>query len=90
MCTTNAKLRITKEKVEQIKLDKKSWIPYEYENHPFRDEDDLLKKTGLLILEKQNGLQDSLLGVMAKTYKAVSADSTKKQGNPIYLNKELH
>ena len=56
MCTANAKLKITKEKVEQIKLDKKSWIPYEYENHPFRDEDDLIKKTGLLILEKQNGL----------------------------------
>ena len=47
----NGKYQISKERAEQIKREAKSWVPYTFEDHPFRNEDDLLKRTGLLVLD---------------------------------------
>ena len=48
----NGKYKVSKERIEQIKREAK-WVPYSYEEHPFKDEDDLLKRTGLLALENE-------------------------------------
>jgi hypothetical protein len=54
----NGKYQITKERAEQIKKEANGWIPYSYENHPFKFEDDLTKRTGLLFLENQPEVQN--------------------------------
>ena len=48
----NGKYKVSKERIEQIKREAK-WVPYSFEEHPFKDEDDLLKRTGLLTLENE-------------------------------------
>ena len=41
--------KVSQEYIEEIKSKATTWTPYEYEEHPFKNEGDLLKRTGLII-----------------------------------------
>lgn len=95
------KLRITKERADQIRKEAKTWVPYDYENHPFRDVDDVSKMTGLIIDEGNNSgghspthLMGKLLSALKTAVKPLSKFSqlshSLKAGNPIYKDHARH
>jgi hypothetical protein len=45
-------LKITEELIEAVKRNApETWTPYEYHEHPFKDEENLMYRTGLIIPE---------------------------------------
>ena len=66
------KIRISKERAEQIKKEAKTWVPYDYETHPFRDVEDITKMTGLIIEGQSSDQSTHLMGKLMKAVKAVS------------------
>jgi len=85
----DGKYQISKQRAEQIRREA-TWVPYTYDNHPFRDEEDLTKRTGLIQIENQPSTTNHLLSNMLKTFKTFKMGGVKKSGNPIFKDHQRH
>ena len=84
--------RITRELTERVREEATTWKPYKYEENPFRHDNDVRKRSGLLLHEnKATNLQNGFLGQMLKTYKGLIGERQLKQtSTPVYKDHEKH